>query len=86
MSLGGDMGIEEELAELSTVYHGQRERLEAIEQLLKEVAQAPVFVEAYAWKELLCMFCTPYEDRRGIAHHSPMCVVERAKDLLGKLA
>jgi hypothetical protein len=58
------------------------QELEELRELLKEVAQAPVFVEAYATKELSCMFCRPTEDNGGIPHHAPTCVVERAKKLL----
>jgi len=58
------------------------QELDDLLELVKEVAQTPVHVEAYATKELWCMFCQPTEDDRGIPHHAPTCVVERAKELL----
>jgi hypothetical protein len=78
------MSIEEELAELSTVYHGQREHMEALEQLVREVADAPVHVDEYSLKELSCVFCEPTQDVDGYPHHAATCVVERAKALLSE--
>ncbi len=58
------------------------QELDELLELVREVAQTPVHVNAYVTKELSCMFCQPTEDDRGIAHHALTCVVGRAKELL----
>jgi hypothetical protein len=51
------MSLQEELAELSTVYHGQRAYVEELEQLVKDyhemIASMPEFATVGDYKRLL---------------------------------
>ena len=70
------------LVEMALFYKAQQHYVELLEEMLREVAQAPVHVDVYALDELSCVFCEPYQDEQGGAHHASTCVVARAKELL----